>query len=69
MACITAVSDWLTGNGEMVRRVRAYDWSASPLGPIEQWPMALRLALGTALDNPLPMARSEEHTSELQSRP
>ena len=52
----TSASEWLKGNGEMARRVRAYDWSASPLGPIEQWPLALRLALTTVLDNPLPMA-------------
>ena len=50
------VSDWLQGNGEMARQVRAYDWSASALGPIEQWPLVLRLALRTALDNHLPMA-------------
>jgi len=26
---------WPIGDGEMARRVRAFDWAMTPLGPIE----------------------------------
>ncbi|MGV3772370.1 MAG: PAS domain-containing protein, partial [Verrucomicrobiales bacterium] len=29
-------------DGEMAERIRAYDWSKHPLGPMEQWPQSLR---------------------------
>ncbi len=32
--------------------VRAHDWTASPVGPIETWPEALRVALTLILDSP-----------------
>ena len=32
------------GDGEMATRMRALDWSATPLGPVEQWPLALRVS-------------------------
>lgn len=31
-----------SGDGEMARRVREYDWSATPLGPSQTWPQNLR---------------------------
>src|SRR5262249_39570005 len=37
--------DWvdsLVGEGEMGARIRAFDWSRTPLGPIEAWPASLR---------------------------
>ncbi len=43
------------GDTEMARRCRAFDWSASPLGPVEQWPVALRIAVRTALECPFPI--------------
>lgn len=39
----------------MAERIRVHDWAATPLGPIEQWPISLRLALSSVLDHPLPM--------------
>jgi signal transduction histidine kinase len=42
MTTQTAEADFLTGGGEMAAMIRAHDWSASPLGPIEQWPQSLR---------------------------
>ena len=33
---------FLAGGGEMGRRIRAFDWSATPLGPIAGWPPGLR---------------------------
>lgn len=45
---------WLSGGGAMGERIRAEDWSQSPLGPIEQWPPSLRTALRICLDFPAP---------------
>jgi PAS domain S-box-containing protein len=42
--------------GEMAERVRAFDWSATPLGPIESWSPALRMATDMILATNFPMA-------------
>jgi PAS domain S-box-containing protein len=42
-------------DGEMLERVRAFDWSATPLGPIEQWPQSLRVAVDICLKSRFPM--------------
>lgn len=42
--------------GEMAGRVRAFDWSKTPLGPIETWSPALRLAADIVLAANFPMA-------------
>jgi PAS domain S-box-containing protein len=42
-------------DGEMVRRVREKDWSQTPLGPLEQWPQSLRMAVGICLHSRFPM--------------
>lgn len=34
---------------------RSFNWSATPLGPIEQWPMSLRTTLGIILHSSFPM--------------
>lgn len=36
-------------DGEMADQVRAYDWSAGSLGPVENWPRALRSTVETML--------------------
>ena len=41
--------DWLTGGGEMGQLIRGYDWSKTPLGPIESWPQSLRSAVSILL--------------------
>src|SRR5437870_775152 len=41
--------------GETGALMRAIDWSATPLGPVECWPLTLRSALSVCLDSPLPM--------------
>lgn len=41
--------DWLTGGGELGQLIRSYDWSATPLGPIESWPQSLRSAVSILL--------------------
>ncbi|ATC23802.1 PAS domain S-box protein [Caulobacter vibrioides] len=42
--------------GEMAARVRAFDWSKTPLGPREDWSPALRLATDIVLASNFPMA-------------
>ena len=48
-------ADFLAGGGEMGALTRAYDWSASPLGPPETWPQSLRTALRILLNTNHPM--------------
>ena len=33
------------GEGEFLRRVREFDWSSTPLGPLSAWPHSMRTAL------------------------
>ncbi|HEY0779312.1 MAG TPA: ATP-binding protein [Gemmatirosa sp.] len=42
------------GPGEMRARCRDVDWAATPLGPVAQWPAALRTVVRTALESPFP---------------
>ncbi|HZZ94112.1 MAG TPA: GAF domain-containing protein [Usitatibacter sp.] len=37
--------EFLTGGGDMGERMRAHDWSRTPLGPAREWPQALRAAV------------------------
>jgi hypothetical protein len=37
------------GGGEMGALIHAFDWTQTPLGPIEGWPQSLRLALAICL--------------------
>jgi len=46
---------FLTGGGEMSERIRAYDWSSTSLGPLDQWPGNLRTTLGILLHSSFPM--------------
>jgi len=48
-------ADWLVGGGEMGARIRAHDWSRTPLGPIEAWPQSLRSALSICLGSRFPI--------------
>nr|WP_295836554.1 PAS domain-containing protein [uncultured Azospirillum sp.] len=47
--------DVFTGGGEMGRRMRAMDWSATPLGPAEDWPQSLRTIVNLMLTSSFPM--------------
>jgi PAS domain S-box-containing protein len=42
--------------GEMARRIREMDWSATPLGSSEAWPQSLKLSLAMILASGFPMA-------------
>ena len=43
------------GDSEMAVRMRAFDWSATPLGPVASWSLALRTMVRLLLANRLPM--------------
>jgi PAS domain S-box-containing protein len=45
----TAGTEWLVGGGELGGLIRARDWSASPLGPVDRWPQSLRSAVSILL--------------------
>jgi PAS domain S-box-containing protein len=44
---------WPSGDGEMAERVRAHDWSATPLGPVAGWSERLRLTVEQVFGSPL----------------
>ena len=44
------------GSGETSAHLRALDWSATPLGPMDQWPQALRTIVRVVLASGYPMA-------------
>ena len=46
---------FLADGGEMGERMRAYDWSGSPLGAPASWPQALKTATGILLSSKFPM--------------
>ena len=48
-------AEFLLGGGEMGERMRAMDWSKTPLGPARQWPQSLRTAISILLDSGYPM--------------
>ena len=39
----------------MAERVRSFDWASTPLGPMEAWPQALKVAVGICLNSRFPM--------------
>ena len=43
------------GTGEMAERTRAFDWSQTSVGPIDQWPEALLITVNTMLATRHPM--------------
>ncbi len=47
--------DFLAGGGEMGARVRALDWSKTPLGPIATWPQSLKTSVSICLNSRFPM--------------
>jgi signal transduction histidine kinase len=47
--------DLFAGDGEMSRLMRAHDWAATPLGPVECWPQSLKTAVRIILGSRYPM--------------
>jgi signal transduction histidine kinase/CheY-like chemotaxis protein/serine phosphatase RsbU (regulator of sigma subunit) len=48
-------SELFAGPGETLALLRQTDWSATPLGPVESWPVELRAAIRTVLPSQIPM--------------
>jgi PAS domain S-box-containing protein len=46
---------FLEGGGEMGQRTRAFDWSSTPVGAVENWPQALKTTVGILLHSSFPM--------------
>ncbi len=46
---------FLGDGGEMGARIAAYDWRATPLGPIESWSQSLRAITAFLLHSPVPL--------------
>jgi hypothetical protein len=49
------IESMFVGGGEMGARMRALDWSATVLGPLEQWPQSLRACVRVMLSSGYPM--------------
>ncbi len=47
--------DFLSEGGEMGARMRAHDWTTSPLGAPASWPSALKTAVGVMINSRYPM--------------
>jgi signal transduction histidine kinase len=45
---------FLAGGGEMGQRMRAFDWSKTPVGPLESWPQSLKTAVRIMLTSRQP---------------
>ena len=54
MPLVDIPSIWPPKGGAMAEMIRHADWSQTPLGPCDQWPSSLRIAVAAALDSPLP---------------
>jgi signal transduction histidine kinase len=48
--------DFLSGDSEMASAIRGHDWSATPLGPIQDWPDVLKTSVALMLGSRFPQA-------------
>lgn len=46
---------FLSGGGEMGERMRAFDWSTSPVGPPAEWPQSLKTAVSICIGSRYPI--------------
>jgi signal transduction histidine kinase len=46
---------FLKGGGEMGERMRAFDWSSSPVGPVAEWPASLKTAVSICIGSRYPI--------------
>ena len=49
------IIDVLAGGGELGALMRAHDWSATPLGPVDAWPQSLKTAVRIMLTSRQPI--------------
>jgi signal transduction histidine kinase len=52
---------FLKGGGEMGERMRAYDWSSSPVGPAAEWPASLKTAVSICIGSRYPIVIWWDH--------
>jgi len=50
-----AAAGTFPGDTEMAARCRAFDWAATPLGPVADWPQSLRTSVSLCLGSGFPM--------------
>jgi PAS domain S-box-containing protein len=55
MPPVLAEPAFLAEGGEMGTRMRAYDWTKTPLGAPSEWPTSLKTIVGVALSSKFPM--------------
>ncbi|MGB7976816.1 MAG: ATP-binding protein [Roseiarcus sp.] len=46
---------FLSGGGEAAEIIAGFDWAATPLGPIENWPASLKNTIALILRSPVPI--------------
>ena len=46
---------FLVGGGELAGIISRFDWSKTPLGPIESWPTSVKTTVGLILRSPVPI--------------
>ena len=51
----SATPVWLSGGGTMGQLIREYDWSRTPLGPLEDWPQSLKTSVNLMVNSRHPM--------------
>src|SRR5450756_609765 len=51
----SAEADFLGGGGEAADLIRAFDWAATSLGPIDRWRQSLKSAVGLLVHSPVPI--------------
>ena len=49
------IPEFLSGGGEMGRRIREFDWSDTSLGPVDSWPQSLRTCVRIMFDSRQPI--------------
>lgn len=52
---MTLIDEVFPGDSVMSQRCREFDWSATALGPVDEWPRSLRTIVGTMLSSRHPM--------------
>lgn len=48
--------NWLSHKGEMAQLIRKYDWASTPMGPVKNWPISLKVSLNLILNNGIAMS-------------
>ena len=49
------IYNFLRGDGELAKLTRDFDWTTTPVGPIDTWPQSLRTMAGVILNSRVPM--------------